>query len=133
MRMSDWISDVCSSDLGYASESPEAREGTLEPLFKTIVSHVPTPGLPEDGPFTFLATLLDRDNFIGRILTGRVQSGTIKVNQPIHAIDMDGKVIETGTASKLLALLGLESVPVHEAKAGDRDGTRGAGQATAPP
>src|SRR3546814_3204114 len=82
MRMSDWISDVCSSDLGYASESPEAREGTLEPLFKTIVSHVPTPGLPEDGPFTFLATLLDRDNFIGRILTGRVQSGTIKVNQP---------------------------------------------------
>ncbi|MGQ2932300.1 MAG: GTP-binding protein, partial [Sphingopyxis sp.] len=47
---------------GFASDSPDAREGTLEPLFKTIVSHVPTPGLPEDGPFTFLATLLDRDN-----------------------------------------------------------------------
>src|SRR3546814_20012693 len=66
---------------GYASASPGAREGTLEPLFKTFGSHVPTPGLPEDGPFTFLATLLDRDNFIGRILTGRVQSGTIKVNR----------------------------------------------------
>ncbi len=88
---------------GYASESPDAREGTLEPLFKTIVSHVPTPGLDEEAPFTFLATLLDRDNFIGRILTGRVQSGTVKVNQPIHALDMDGKVIETGRASKLLA------------------------------
>ncbi|MBD3733454.1 MAG: GTP-binding protein, partial [Sphingopyxis sp.] len=66
---------------GYASPDPEAREGTLEPLFQTIVSHVPTPGLDEDAPFTFLATLLDRDNFIGRILTGRVQSGTVKVNQ----------------------------------------------------
>ena len=42
-------------------------------------------------PFSFLATLLDRDNFIGRVLTGRVQSGTIKVNQPIHALDSDGK------------------------------------------
>ncbi len=104
---------------GYASESPDAREGTLEPLFKTIVSHVPTPGLDEEAPFTFLATLLDRDNFIGRILTGRVQSGTVKVNQPIHALDMDGKVIETGRASKLLAFRGLDRVPVEEARAGD--------------
>ncbi len=115
---------------GFASDSPEAREGTLEPLFKTIVSHVPTPGLPEDGPFTFLATLLDRDNFIGRILTGRVQSGTIKVNQPIHAIDMDGKVIETGRASKLLAFRGLERVPVEEARAGDIVAIAGLAQAT---
>ena len=104
---------------GFASDSPDAREGTLEPLFKTIVSHVPTPGLPEDAPFTFLATLLDRDNFIGRILTGRVQSGTVKVNQPIHALDADGNVIETGRASKIMSFQGLDRVPVDEAKAGD--------------
>ncbi len=110
---------------GYASESPDAREGTLEPLFKTIVSHVPTPGLDEDAPFTFLATLLDRDNFIGRILTGRVQSGTVKVNQPIHALDMDGKVIETGRASKLLAFRGLDRVPVEEATRGRHRRDRG--------
>src|SRR5690606_14731076 len=71
------------------------------------------------GPFTFLATLLDRDNFLGRVLTGRVQSGTLKVNQPIHALDAEGNVVEAGRASKLLAFRGLERVPVEEARAGD--------------
>ena len=104
---------------GYASEDQDAREGTLEPLFQTIVNHVPAPDLDPEGPFTFLATLLDRDNFMGRVLTGRVQSGTLKVNQPIHALDAAGNVIETGRASKLLAFRGLERVPVDEARAGD--------------
>jgi len=104
---------------GYASEDQEARSGDLTPLFRKIVDHVAPPALDDEGPFTFLATLLDRDNFLGRVLTGRVQSGTLKVNQPIHALDSDGKVIETGRASKLLAFHGLERVPVEEARAGD--------------
>ena len=104
---------------GYASEDQEAREGTLNPLFQKIVDHVPPPAADVDGQFKFLVTLLDRDNFLGRILTGKVQSGTIKVNSPIHALDRDGKVIETGRASKLMAFRGLERVPVDEAKAGD--------------
>jgi GTP-binding protein len=104
---------------GYASEDPAAREGTLEPLFKTIVEHVPAPGLDPSGPFAFLATLLDRDNFMGRVLTGRVQSGTVKVNDPIHALDMDGNVVEAGRATKLLSFRGLDRVPVEQAEAGD--------------
>ncbi|MBS7670711.1 translational GTPase TypA [Croceicoccus gelatinilyticus] len=104
---------------GYASEDIEAREGNLTPMFELIRDHVPAPGLDVDAPFSFLATLLDRDNFMGRVLTGRVQSGTIKVNDPIRAIDMDGKVIETGRASKLLSFRGLDRVPVEEARAGD--------------
>jgi len=104
---------------GYASEDQDAREGTLTPLFQKIVDHVPPPAADVDGQFKFLVTLLDRDNFLGRILTGKVQSGTIKVNSPIHALDRDGKVIETGRASKLMAFRGLERVPVDEAKAGD--------------
>ncbi|WP_184080456.1 translational GTPase TypA [Sphingobium subterraneum] len=104
---------------GYASEDPTRREGTLTPMFQKIVDHVPPPQLDVDAPFTFLVTLLDRDNFLGRILTGRVTSGTLKVNQPIHALDMDGKVIETGRASKIMSFRGLERVPVDEAKAGD--------------
>jgi GTP-binding protein len=104
---------------GYAGYDPEAREGTLEPMFKLIVDHVPPPALDVDAPFTFLATLLDRDNFLGRVLTGRVQSGSIKVNDPIRALDVDGNVIETGRASKLMAFRGLDRVPVDEAKAGD--------------
>ena len=104
---------------GYASVDPDAREGTLEPLFQKIVDHVPSPGLDASGPFSFLATLLDRDNFMGRVLTGRVHSGTLRVNDPIHALDGDGKVIEAGRATKLLAFRGLERVPVEEARAGD--------------
>ncbi len=104
---------------GYANEDSSLRSGTLEPLFQKIVDHVPPPALDQDAPFSFLVTLLDRDNFLGRILTGRVNSGTLKVNQPIHAIDADGKVLETGRASKILAFRGLERVPVEEAKAGD--------------
>ncbi len=104
---------------GYASLDHSAREGTLTPMFETIVSHVPEPKANEDGPFKFLVTLLDRDNFLGRILTGRVDSGTVKTNMAIHALDPDGKVIETGRASKILAFRGLERVPVDEAKAGD--------------
>ncbi|MGW8191455.1 translational GTPase TypA [Sphingomonas hankookensis] len=104
---------------GYASTDMDAREGTLQPMFETIVSHVPPPALDVDAPFTFLVTLLDRDNFLGRILTGRVNSGTVKINQPIHALDNDGNVIETGRASKIMAFRGLDRVPVEEAKAGD--------------
>ncbi len=104
---------------GYSGDNPDVREGTLEPLFQKIVGHVPPPALDEDAPFSFLVTLLDRDNFLGRILTGRVQSGVVKVNQPIHALDEDGKIIETGRASKLMSFRGLERVPVEEARAGD--------------
>ena len=104
---------------GYASEDPDRREGTLTPLFQKIVDHVPPPALDVDAPFTFLVTLLDRDNFLGRVLTGRVNSGTVKINQPIHALDMDGKVIETGRASKIMTFQGLERVPTDEARAGD--------------
>ncbi len=104
---------------GYASEDMDAREGDLTALFEKIVAHVPAPRADPDGPFKFLVTLLDRDNFLGRILTGLVASGSIKVNDPIHALDAEGKVVETGRASKLLAFQGLERVPVNEARAGD--------------
>ncbi len=80
---------------GYASPDATARSGNLEPLFKLIVDHVPAPGLDASGPFSFLATLLDRDNFMGRVLTGRVQSGTVKINDPIRALDADGNVVST--------------------------------------
>ncbi len=104
---------------GYCSTDPDRREGTLIPMFQKIVDHVPPPALDVDAPFTFLVTLLDRDNFLGRVLTGRVTSGSVKVNQAIHALDMDGKVIETGRASKIMSFRGLDRVPVDEARAGD--------------
>jgi len=115
---------------GYASADPDAREGTLKPLFDKIVEHVPAPSADPDGPFKFLVTLLDRDNFVGRILTGLVASGTVKVNMPIHALNNDGKVVETGRASKIMAFRGLERVPVDEAQAGDIISIAGLTEAT---
>jgi GTP-binding protein len=115
---------------GYASLDADAREGTLKPMFETIVSHVPQPKVDPDAPFQFLVTLLDRDNFLGRILTGRVAAGTVKLNQPIHALDNDGKIVEQGRASKLLAFRGLERVAVEEAFAGDIISIAGMTEAT---
>jgi GTP-binding protein len=104
---------------GYAGETDDVREGNLSPLFDQIVSHVPAPSADPDGPFKFLVTLLDRDNFLGRILTGLVFSGSIKTNAPIHALSPEGKIVETGRASKIMAFRGLERVAVDEATAGD--------------
>src|SRR4051812_43875488 len=104
---------------GYAGDNPDAREGTLAPLFNKIVEHVPAPSADPNGPFKFLVTLLDRDNFLGRILTGLVFSASVKTNQQIHALDNDGKIVETGRASKIMTFRGLERVPTDEAQAGD--------------
>ncbi|RIV87810.1 translational GTPase TypA [Aurantiacibacter zhengii] len=104
---------------GYASEDPEAREGDLLPLFNLIVSHVPAPDLDPDGDFAMLATLLDRDAFLGRILTGRIESGRLETGMPIRALDVNGKVVEVGRATKVFAYNGLDREPVLHAKAGD--------------
>ncbi|MGN6498510.1 MAG: translational GTPase TypA [Tsuneonella sp.] len=108
-----------SGRAGFASESADAREGDLLPLFQLIVDHVPAPGLDENGRFAMLATLLDRDPFLGRILTGRIESGTLEVGMPIKALDVDGKQVEAGRATKVFAYNGLDRVPVDRAKAGD--------------
>jgi GTP-binding protein len=83
-----------------------------------------------DAPFAMIATMLDRDNFLGRVITGRVQQGRIKMNDAIKAIGPDGKVVEQGRASKLLTFRGLERVPVEEAQAGDIIAIAGIAEAT---
>ncbi|MBC7160275.1 MAG: GTP-binding protein, partial [Porphyrobacter sp.] len=77
-----------SGRAGYAGDTPEVREGDLTPLFELIASHVPEPDLDPDGAFAMLATLLDRDAFLGRILTGRIESGRLEVGMPIKALDV---------------------------------------------
>lgn len=104
---------------GYAGETDDVREGDLNPLFKKIVSHVPSPDLDPDGEFAMLATLLDRDSFLGRILTGRIESGRLEVGMPIKALDVAGNQVEVGRATKIFAFEGLERVPVLHAEAGD--------------
>jgi len=108
---------------GWADYELDGPRKNLDPLLACILDYYDKPSVMTkeniDTPFTMLATLLDRDNFLGRVITGRVQSGKIKVNDPIKVINQDGKVVETGRASKLMSFRGLDRVPVDQAIAGD--------------
>ncbi len=115
----DFPTLYASGRAGYAGRTDDVRSGDLTPLFETILSHVPAPGLDPDGEFKMLATLLDRDPFLGRILTGRIESGRLTMNMPIKALDVEGNLVEEGRATKIFAFRGLERVPVEEAEAGE--------------
>jgi GTP-binding protein len=104
---------------GWADDSLEGPRKDLAPLFDLVVRHVPAPTVELDAPFKMLVTTLEADNFLGRILTGRIYSGKLKVNTPIHSLRADGSEIEVGRVTKLLAFRGIERVPVEEADAGD--------------
>ncbi len=103
---------------GWMARDPTGPAENLAPMFDLILEHVPPPAV-DDGPFRMLATTLDADPFLGRILTGRVTSGTVKPNQALKALDRDGKVLENFRVQKVLAFRGLERVPVESAGAGD--------------
>jgi GTP-binding protein len=115
----DFPTLYASGRAGYAGREDGICAGDLTPMFETIVSHVPAPGLDSTSDFRMLATLLDRDAFLGRILTGRIESGKLTTNMPIKAIDVDGNIVEEGRATKVFAFRGLERVPVESAEAGE--------------
>ena len=104
---------------GWAATSLEAPRENMDPLFQLIRDHVPAPKVEKDAPFTMLATILEANPYLGRVLTGRIQTGTARANMPIKALSAEGKVLEQGRISKLLAFRGLERVPVEMAEAGD--------------
>jgi len=103
---------------GWMALDPAGPQESLAPMFDLIVNHVPPPAI-EEGPARILATTLEADAFLGRILTGRITSGTIKPNQQLKALSRDGKLIENFRVTKVLGFRGLERIPVDEAEAGD--------------
>ncbi|MGE4279285.1 MAG: translational GTPase TypA [Magnetospirillum sp.] len=103
---------------GWAAEAPEGPKDNLEPLFDLILRHVPPPKRDLDKPFSMLATTLEADPYLGRILTGRIATGVLKLNQAIKGINQDG-LVEQFRASKILSFRGIERVPVDQAEAGD--------------
>ena len=107
-----------SAKQGWMADSPTGSQENMAPLFDLIVRHFQPP-VVEEGPFRMLVTTIEANPFLGRVLTGRVRSGTIKANQSVKALSRDGKIAEQGRISKVLAFRGLERVPVDEAEAGD--------------
>ena len=108
------------------------RDKDLSALFDLVVSHVPPPTVDRDAPFAMVASILEYDNFLGRVLTGRIEQGAARVNMPVKVLRADGSVVETGRLTKLLTFRGLERVPVDEAEAGDIIAVAGLSDATIP-
>jgi len=106
---------------GWMNVNPEGpKDQGLAPLLDLVLKHVPAPSVgDEDGAFRMIGTILEANPFLGRIITGRIHSGSIKPNQSVKVIGQDGKLIEQGRISKILAFRGIERQPIEEAHAGD--------------
>ena len=107
-----------SAKNGWMAESPEGPQVDLAPLFDMVLRHVEPPHT-EEGPFRLMGTILEANPYLGRIITGRITSGSVKPNQAFKVLSGDGTLVEQGRISKVLGFRGLERVPVDEAQAGD--------------
>ncbi|MBC7584080.1 MAG: translational GTPase TypA, partial [Tardiphaga sp.] len=104
---------------GWMADSPDASHDVgMKPLFDLVIKHVPPP-VVEEGPFRMLGTILEANPYLGRIITGRISSGSVRPNQTVKVLSRDGKTVETGRITKILAFRGLERQPVELAEAGD--------------
>ena len=108
-----------SAKHGWAVRELDDERAGLGPLFDLIVEHVRPPVADKDGPFRMLATTLEANPYLGRLLTGRIESGRAKANMAVKSMTRDGELIEQGRISKILAFRGLDRQPVEEAEAGD--------------
>ncbi len=117
---------------GWADESMDGPRQNLDAMFDLIVRHVPAPSVLPDAPFAMNASILEYDNFLGRILTGRIEQGVARVNMPVKVLRADGTTVETGRLTKLLTFRGLDRIPVDEAVAGDIIAIAGLSDSTIP-
>jgi GTP-binding protein len=119
---------------GWAVADLDQPRANLAPLFERIVADVPVPKpvaqAGDDYPFAMLVTTLEADPYLGRVLTGRIESGAITLNRQIKALSPDGRVVERARATKLLTFRGLARVPTERAEAGDIVAIAGLEEAT---
>jgi GTP-binding protein len=108
-----------SARQGWMAADPAGpKDRGMAPLFDLVLRHV-APPVVEEGPFRMLGTILEANPYLGRIVTGRVTSGSVKPNQTIKVLDRHGGLVEEGRATKVLAFRGLERTPIDEGFAGD--------------
>ena len=117
----DFPAMYASGRSGWADMELDGPRKDLSALFDLVIEHVPAPAqvAHRDEPFRMLATTLGSDPFIGRILTGRVESGTLKAGESIKSLSRDGELIENFRVSKILAFRGLGQQAIDLAEAGD--------------
>ena len=117
---------------GWADAELEGPRKDLSALFNLVVNHVPAPRQikHQDEPFTMLATTLGSDPFVGRVLTGRVETGTLKVGATVQALSRVGQKIEQFRVTRVQAFRGLAQQDIDEAQAGDIVSLAGMSKAT---
>ncbi|KFL25428.1 translational GTPase TypA [Paradevosia shaoguanensis] len=103
---------------GWMATEPGGARESMAPLLDKVVEYVPEPKV-EEGPFRMLVTTIERNPFLGRVLTGRITSGTVKAGDAVHTLDRTGKEVEKARVSKVLAFRGLERTPIEVGEAGD--------------
>jgi GTP-binding protein len=103
---------------GFASTSPDAQDGDMQPLFESIVKHVPAPPVTEEGPLQLQVSNLDYNSYVGLLGIGRISRGVVKRNMPITLVQRDG-VERNAQLMELYGFEGLQRKPVTEAGAGD--------------
>ena len=126
----DFQTIFASAKNGWAGVTPDDRDNGMSIIFDKIIEHVPGPEGDREAPFDMLVTTLEVDPFLGRILTGRIHSGSISPNTSIHALNREGAVVDTGRVSKLLSFRGLNRTPIDKAAAGDIVAIAGLSKAT---
>lgn len=108
-----------SGRAGWASKVKDVQTEDLEDLFSVISSYVEAPKVDKEKPFTMLATILAYDPYVGRILIGKVYSGTAKIGSAVKSIDLNGNTVESTKLTKLYGFKGVDRVPIEIAEAGD--------------
>jgi GTP-binding protein len=117
---------------GWADTTLDGARKDLSAMFDLVVSHVPAPTVDVNAPFAMVASILEYDNFLGRVLTGRIEQGHARLNMPVKVLRLDGTTVESGRLTKLLSFRGLDRVPVEEAQAGDIIAVAGLSDTTIP-
>lgn len=103
---------------GTSSLDPEKQDDNMQALYETIVEHIPAPTEDPEEPLQFLVTLLDYNEYLGRIAIGRVNRGKIRQGQPVAVINREGQV-KQARIEKLFGFQGLKRIEREEAAAGD--------------
>lgn len=104
---------------GWCVRDLKDEHEDLKPLFNLIIDYVKEPIVDKNAPFSMLATILDYNTYVGRILTGKVYSGKANINMSIKSISLDGKLVERGRLTKMFVFRGIKKIPVEEVEAGD--------------
>jgi GTP-binding protein len=118
-----------SAKEGWMAVRPDGPKTSMAPLFDLVLRHVAPPAI-EEGPFRMLGTILEANPYLGRIVTGRISSGSVKPNQAVKVLDRNGNLVDEGRVSKVLAFRGLDRTGVEEASAGDIVAIAGLPEAT---